>query len=74
MANKTELKNNTEPAIAVDTVLGCVDGLSHVERTILSMSDKDIEASRKDIMRNGETIKTVFGDIVLIKHPIFNAP
>lgn len=57
-----------------DALLGCVDGLSHVEKTVLSMSKEETEAHRKEIIKHSKIIETPFGDIVLIKHLIFNAP
>jgi len=73
MTKKNDTSENNK-AMQYKPLLGCVDGLSHVERTILSMSDEELDASKKEIMKNSETIKTGFGDIILIKHPILNAP
>lgn len=73
MTKKNEPSENNE-AVQDEPVLGCVDGLSHVERTVMAISEEELKASRKEIMKNSETIKTGFGDIILIKHPRFNAP
>ena len=68
-----EKKNDTsttDKSLQYEPVLGCVCELSHVERKVLSMSKEELEASKKEIMKNSETIKTDFGDIILIKHPV----
>lgn len=49
----------------------CPNGLSHVERHVLNMSDTELAESKKELMKNAEVVKTDFGDLVLIKHPIF---
>lgn len=40
---------------------------------ILSMSEEELEKARQEIRKNGLTIKTPFGDFVIINHQTFTS-
>lgn len=46
--------------------------LSHVDKTILAMDQKQIQNARNEIMKKSKTIKTKFGDLIVIRHRKLN--
>ena len=58
--SKDKIKNKDDSPL-----INCTEELSHVERTILSMNEEDLLATKKELLKDAKIIKTEFGDIVI---------
>ena len=47
-------------------------GLSHVDQTILSMTDEDLSKAREEIIKKNTVIKTGFGDFILFRGKLYD--